>query len=104
MNAVMRLRDLPGLGPASEAMLVEAGIDTPAALQRAGAVGAFLAVERSLGGTSLNLLYALVGAIEGRPWTAVAREDREAVAPVYCDWDDLQMTEQPLSDWTGDDD
>ncbi|MBY6204837.1 TfoX/Sxy family protein [Halomonas denitrificans] len=73
----MRLRDLPGLGPASEAMLVEAGIDTPAALQRAGAVGAFLAVERSLGGTSLNLLYALVGAIEGRPWTAVAREDRE---------------------------
>lgn len=75
MDSVTRLRDLPGLGPASEAMLADAGIDTPEELQRVGAVGAWLAVERTRGGTSLNLLYALAGAIENRPWTEIARED-----------------------------
>lgn len=73
---MMRLRELDGLGPASEAMLVEAGIDSPAALRAIGPVAAFLAVERSRGRTSLNLLYALAGALENRPWIEIAREER----------------------------
>lgn len=72
-----RLRDLPGLGPKSEAWLVAAGIETPEALRELGAVRAFIKVKSHAGlNPGLNLLYALAGAIEGKSWLGVARHQR----------------------------
>ena len=71
-----RLRDLKGLGPASEAQLILAGINTPEDLRRLGAIPAFLKLKQEQGKVSLNFLYALVGAIEGESWLKIAREER----------------------------
>lgn len=69
----MPLEALPNLGPASGAWLPWAGFATHRDLARAGPVEAYLAVCQSGRKASLNLLYAVAGAIEGVHWQAVAR-------------------------------
>jgi DNA transformation protein len=64
-----RLRDMPNLGPASEAMLVAAGIETPDDLDRLGAVASYrMAVEAGWRQPTLNLLWAIEGALLGIDW------------------------------------
>lgn len=72
----LTLAALPGLGPKSEAMLASANIRDVSTLRELGAVQAFLAVKRRDPSASLNLLWALEGAITGRRWQDVARDDR----------------------------
>lgn len=67
---------LPNLGPKSREMLEQAGFDSMARLREAGSVRAYIAVKRAGGRPSLNLLWALEGAITGRRWQDVARDDR----------------------------
>lgn len=76
MKTGPRFESLPNLGPRSSAMLAKAGIKSRARLERLGAVGAYLAVKRIWKGASLNLLWALEGALSGRPWQEVARTER----------------------------
>lgn len=72
-----KLRDLPGLGPKSEAWLIEVGIKTPDALRAIGAIRAFIKLKKeSRSKPSLNFLYALVGAVEGEYWLKVARNEK----------------------------
>lgn len=76
----MRIRDLRGLGPRSEEQLKRIGITTADELRSVGAVAAFIALsEETDSKPSLNLLYALVGALEERDWRDVAREDRASL-------------------------
>lgn len=70
------IADLPGLGPKSQAMLADAGIRTVARLERLGSVRAYAQVKASGANASLNLLWALEGALTGVPWQQVARECR----------------------------
>jgi DNA transformation protein len=70
------LASLLGLGPQSAEMLVKAGIRSPATLSRMGAAKAFVKVRAVSDKASLNLLWALEGAVTGRPWQEVARNDR----------------------------
>jgi len=70
------IRDLRNLGPASGRMLERAGIRDIERLRALGAVAAFLAVERAGAPASLNLLYALEGALTGRHWVEVKRTER----------------------------
>ena len=70
------LQALPNLGRASERMLARAGIVSAGALRRIGSVEAFLRVEEAGGRPSLNLLYALEGALGSRHWTHVSRTER----------------------------
>ena len=70
------LHALPNLGRASERMLARAGIVSAGALRRIGSVEAFLRVEEAGGRPSLNLLYALEGALGSRHWTHVSRTER----------------------------
>ena len=71
------IRELPGLGPQSEAKLKEVGIATPDDLFEMGALQAFIKLQRhNSAKTSLNFLYALVGAIENRPWQQVAQQEK----------------------------
>ena len=53
-----------------------AGITTEEQLRALGAVRAYVMVKRSEGNASLNLLWALEGALTNRSWRDVARTDR----------------------------
>ena len=78
MNA-QRIRDLLNLGEKSERMLAAAGIDTVAQLKQLGAVQAYLQVRDSGVPVSLNLLYALEGALSGRHWNRLPADVRESL-------------------------
>jgi DNA transformation protein len=73
----LRIRDLRNLGPRAEQQLAGVGIHSAESLRRRGALAAYMAVTRANEGRgSLNLLWALVGALEpwpeGRDWREVA--------------------------------
>jgi DNA transformation protein len=72
----VEIRELPNFGPKSQQMLEQAGIRSVQQLHKLGAVRAYLKVKRSGGNASLNLLWAMEGAITGRDWRVVARDDR----------------------------
>jgi DNA transformation protein len=70
------IADLQGLGPKSQAMLAGAGIKTVTQLKRLGSVRAYAKVKASGANASLNLLWALEGALTGLHWQVVAKEHR----------------------------
>jgi len=70
------ISELPNLGPKSEEMLVRAGITTLQQLRALGSVRAYIEVCRSGSSPSLNLLWALEGALTDRSWQRVEKEDR----------------------------
>jgi DNA transformation protein and related proteins len=74
-----RLDELPNLGPQSRDMLLRAGIRSAPALARLGAVAAFVKVKQCGAKPSLNLLWALEGALTGLPWQMVARQHRTSL-------------------------
>jgi DNA transformation protein len=68
---------LKGLGTASRILLASAGIDSPRKLARLGAIESFRRVKAMHPKrVSLNLLWALEGALTGRDWREVARYER----------------------------
>ncbi len=70
------IAELQGLGPKSQAMLARAGITTVSQLRHLGSVRAYARVKSTGANASLNLLWALEGALTGLPWQVVAREHR----------------------------
>jgi DNA transformation protein and related proteins len=70
------ISDLPNLGPKSQKMLERAGLVSFDQLRALGSVAAFVRVKRAGGKPSLNLLWALEGALSGLEWQVVAREHR----------------------------
>lgn len=71
-----KLGKLRNLGGASAQMLAAAGITTETELRRKGAAGAFVAVKRAGLKPSVNLLWALEGALTNRDWRDVAKTER----------------------------
>lgn len=71
-----RLSDLRNLGQKSESMLARIGIHSHADLAARGAVGTFIALKQAGLPASLNMLWALEGALTARDWRDVARDDR----------------------------
>jgi DNA transformation protein len=78
---------LRNLGKASFEMLEAAGIRSEDQLRRMGSIAAFVAVKRAGLGPSLNLLWALEGALTGRHWKEVARTDRTALLLLLDDFE-----------------
>lgn len=76
---VAQLANLPNLGPRSVASLAAADITNLACLQALGAVRAFVRVRALNPSVSLNLLWALEGALTGRRWQEVAEIDRASL-------------------------
>lgn len=70
------LEGLPNLGPKSRTALEAAGIDSIGALRRLGSVAAYARAKRVSKNVSLNLLWALEGALTGLSWLDVARDHR----------------------------
>jgi len=73
------MADLRNLGPKSQSMLAQAGIHTPEQLQQLGSVMAYAKTKAVCKQASLNLLWALEGALSGRPWQEVAEQDRASL-------------------------
>jgi len=75
----LRIRDLRNLGARSEHMLDQIGVRSAEELRRRGAVRTFYELRRAGVTSSLNMLWALAGAVEpwpeGRHWREVARGD-----------------------------
>jgi len=73
----LRIRDLRNLGVKSEGVLADIGIHTADELRRQGAVRTFAELKRTGQSPSLNMLWALAGALdpwpEGTHWREVAR-------------------------------
>jgi DNA transformation protein len=88
----LRVRDLRNLGVKSEQLLADIGVYTADELRRQGAVRCFAELKRSGMAPSLNLLWALAGALdpwpEGTHWREVARG--EARLSLLLAVDDLE--------------
>ena len=67
------------LGPKSAQFLHHAGITSFEELLRLGSVKAYSLVKRVEPSASLNLLWALEGAISGLHWREVAKEHRTSL-------------------------
>jgi len=73
----LRIRDLRNLGARSEQVLGAIGIRTADELRRQGAVRTYAELKRAGSRPSLNMLWALAGALEpwpeGTHWREIAR-------------------------------
>jgi DNA transformation protein len=79
MQRNAHLAEIPTLGPKSQQMLALAGVTTLAQLRKLGSVAAYAHVRQAGANASLNLLWALEGALTGLPWKTVAREHRTSL-------------------------
>ena len=85
------LSKLKGLGPKSEQQLNEIGIYTRKELKNIGPVNAFITLQRECSiKPSLNFLYAMVGALEDRHWTDIAKSERERLLFELDGWRELE--------------
>jgi DNA transformation protein and related proteins len=73
------LSELRGLGPASVAMLVSVGISSAAQLRKADLYQLYARIKAQHPHTSINLLYAMMGAVDDVDWRDVAKERRTEV-------------------------
>ncbi|MDW6002251.1 TfoX/Sxy family protein [Vibrio mangrovi] len=88
---MQKLRDLQGLGPKSEQMLTDAGIESVEMLRELGAIAAFIRVrQQGPVKPSLNLLYALVGALEGEHWLTIAKQQKAQLIMQLEGFDELE--------------
>ena len=73
------LEQAANLGPKSVAVLRRTGVTTLADLKALGAIKAYCAAKAVDSSVTLNLLWALEGAILGQHWQAVAKEHRASL-------------------------
>jgi DNA transformation protein and related proteins len=73
------LSELRGLGPASVQMLVAAGVTTATQLRKANLYKLYAKIKSAHPRTSINLLYALLGAVDNQDWRTVAKDRRTEV-------------------------
>ena len=74
MNATLKLRNI---GPKSSAWLRQVGLHTREELAEAGTVEAFMRVKRAGFKPTLNLLYAIEGALQDCHWQEVPDARRQ---------------------------
>ena len=75
----LQLQAQLNLGPKSAAMLLQAGITSRQQLVEMGSVAAYALVKQHNPRASLNLLWALEGAISNMHWQHVAQQHRTSL-------------------------
>ncbi len=75
-NLISPVSQLKNLGPRSASWLNAVGIYTLGDLMETGPISAYLKVKQTGSSSSLNLLYALIGAVEDVHWTEVKRTQK----------------------------
>ena len=76
---VSAVASLKGLGPKSSAALHAIGISSIEALRARDPFDVYVELKTQVPGTSLNFLYALIGAIEDVHWQEIKRTRRTAI-------------------------
>ena len=75
-----RISELRGLGPTSEKLLARIDIYDEEQLRAIGAIEAFARIRMtSEFRVSLNLLYALEGALTGQDWRKLSQEQKQSL-------------------------
>ncbi|HXR20540.1 MAG TPA: TfoX/Sxy family protein [Steroidobacteraceae bacterium] len=96
----LRIRDLRNLGARSEQILATIGIDSVDELRRRGPVRTFADLRRAGAAPSLNMLWALAGALEpwpeGRHWREIARGDSRLSLLLSLEDYEARGVRQPL--------
>ena len=90
----MNIADLPNFGPKSQQMLERASIHTVEQLRKLGAVRAYVQVK-TIGKVSLNLLWAMEGALTGQHWQIVAKHERLRLLMELEDVEKAMSLEKP---------
>lgn len=71
------ISQLKGLGPKSKTMLAQIGIHSRDDLERVGPVRAYVLLKQQpQQNASLNLLYAMVAALEDRHWADITLQEK----------------------------
>ncbi|MBC3832318.1 TfoX/Sxy family DNA transformation protein [Undibacterium amnicola] len=70
------ITDLRGLGPQSKVMLRSIGVNSVEQFMASDVFALYVRLKSSNQSTSLNLLYAMIGAQENRNWQEIKRERR----------------------------
>lgn len=73
------LESLKGLGPKSAAMLRQVGIHSREELMAHDPFALYARLKAEIPGISLNMLYALIGAVENRHWQDIKKEKRTTI-------------------------
>lgn len=73
------LHDLPNLGPQSCQWLAAIGIASAEQLLAEDPFAVYVRLKNAQPKVSLNMLYALIGAVEGMHWQQVQRERRAEI-------------------------
>ena len=80
------------LGPKSAAVLVRAGVTSLNQVKQLGAVRVYSLAKRAEPSVTLNLLWALEGAILGQAWQSVAKEHRASLLIALEDHERHRLT------------
>jgi len=75
----MQLRELKGFGPKSEEMLAQVGIHSVEAFMEIDPFELYARLKKTVKGTGLNSIYAIIGAREGLHWQEVSRTRKTAI-------------------------
>jgi DNA transformation protein len=73
------LSELKGLGAVSVGWLTQAGIHSTRQLRQADLYALYARIKSQQSKAGINLLYALMGAVEGQDWRKIAKERRSEV-------------------------
>lgn len=76
MNKTKQIRNI---GPVSRGWLDTAGIQDMNDLKKLGAVEVFCRVQERGFAPSLNLLWALEAAVQGKPWYSLTAQDKQGL-------------------------
>ncbi|TNC80415.1 MAG: transcriptional regulator [Oleiphilus sp.] len=79
MKRPEQIHALRGLGPASESMIRSIGISNVEIFMQSDPFEIYRKLKAANPNTSLNLLYAMIGAQEDRDWKDIASERRTAI-------------------------
>jgi DNA transformation protein and related proteins len=73
------LASMRGLGPASAKMIAQAGVTASVDLKKADLYQLYARIKQQQPKVSINLLYAMIGAVEDEDWRMIAKERRSEV-------------------------
>jgi len=90
----MNIANLKGLGPKSTAQLAKIGISTVEDIMRTDAFEIYARLKKHNPNTSLNMLYAIMGAQENTHWQSIAKNRK---TEILMRLDDMSQKDKKLA-------
>jgi len=94
MNIAHNIADLKGLGPKSAAQLAQIDISTVEDIMQTDAYEIYARLKKHSPNTSLNMLYAIMGAQENIHWQSIAKNRK---MEILMRLDDMSQKDKRLA-------